>query len=123
MRCQHGTREGRTKNKAGYPALMFHGRLQPARMTGLIAACTMCARAGYKFKEVVRKRAEREDLVGVECPDCRRFYAACQTWSIVPPGAAPQCGHALQGDHCRLVCAYDKRHKSTASRVSLTVAR
>ena len=78
-------------------------------MRGLTAACTLCAGAGYKYKEVVRKRAEREDLVGVECPDCRRFYAACQTWSSVPPSAAPQCGHALQGENGRPECSHDKQ--------------
>ena len=52
---------------------------------------------GYKYKEVVRKKAEREDMLGVECTDCQRFYEACQTWNSIAPTALPKCGHAVQG--------------------------
>ena len=118
-----GLREGRTKGKAGYHALIFHERLQPARMTGLTAVGTMRAGTGYKYKEVVRKRAEREALVGVECADCWRFYAACQTWNMVPLGAAPHCGHALQGKDCRQCVLISSSHMSKARNLRLIVAR
>ena len=120
MSCRRGTEEGQTKRKAESTfSDRVHARLQetagnhilsePARVTGLTAASTLYAVAGYKYKEVVRKRAEREDLLGVECPECRRFYEACQTWSSVPPCAAPKCGHALQGENGRPECSRDKR--------------
>ena len=57
----------------------------------------MVAGPGYKYKEVARKRAEREAMLGVECPDCQRFYEACQTWNSIAPAALPKCGHAVQG--------------------------
>ncbi|BDA48139.1 probable DNA endonuclease RBBP8 at C-terminar half [Coccomyxa sp. Obi] len=50
---------------------------------------------GYKYKETVRKKAEREELLGIECVDCRKFYAAIETWGAV--GDLPACGHAVRG--------------------------
>ncbi|CAL8462867.1 g2401 [Coccomyxa elongata] len=50
---------------------------------------------GYKYKETVRKKAEREELMGIECVDCRNFYAAIETWGAV--GNLPACGHAVRG--------------------------
>jgi hypothetical protein len=54
--------------------------------------------AAYRYREVVRKKAEREALPGFECGDCARFYAACESW--LAPGDAPPppptCGHAAQ---------------------------
>lgn len=55
----------------------------------------MCIFEGYKYKEVVRKKAEREELTGIECVDCRKFYAAIETWGAV--GDLPACGHAVRG--------------------------
>lgn len=134
MSCRRGTERRADQEKGRIPfSDRVHARLQetagnhilsePARVTGLTAASTLYAVAGYKYKEVVRKRAEREDLVGVECPDCRRFYAACQTWSSVPPGAAPQCGHALQGENGRPECSRDKRpHVQSVESIAITLA-
>lgn len=59
--------------------------------------CGAVTGSGYKYKEVARKRAEREAMLGVECPDCQRFYEACQTWNSIAPAALPQCGHAIRG--------------------------
>lgn len=60
----------------------------------------MCASlsAGYKYREVVRNRAERAQLPGYECPDCTRFYDALQTWGAAPL-PPPTCGHAAPGVH------------------------
>ncbi len=60
----------------------------------LMRSSTSCA--GYKYKETVRKKAEREELTGVECVDCKKFYAAIETWGAV--GNLPACGHAVRGD-------------------------
>ena len=57
--------------------------------------CLYCTE--YKYREVVRKKAEREALRGFECADCARFYAACESW--LTPGDAPPppgCGHVAQ---------------------------
>ncbi|GMH39047.1 hypothetical protein BSKO_06945 [Bryopsis sp. KO-2023] len=50
--------------------------------------------AGFKYDEVVRKKADREMLPGFDCVDCRKFYQALSTWGHV--GEAPACGHAVQ---------------------------
>ena len=46
---------------------------------------------GYKYRDVVRKKAERELLQGFECQDCKRFYEAVASWG--PVGELPVCGH------------------------------
>ena len=56
-----------------------------------------CTGPGYKYKEVVRKKSEREAMLGVECPECQGFYEACQTWNSMAPAELPKCGHAVQG--------------------------
>ena len=40
----------------------------------------------YKYQAVIRKKAEREALVGYDCPDCKRFYEAIESWGL-PPAA------------------------------------
>ena len=57
----------------------------------------LAAGPGYKYKEVVRKKGDREAMLGVECADCQRFYEACQTWNSIAPASLPKCGHAVQG--------------------------
>ncbi len=44
----------------------------------------------------MRKKAEREELMGIECVDCRNFYAAIETWGAV--GNLPACGHPVRGE-------------------------
>lgn len=61
----------------------------------LLLTC-MSLLAGYKYREVVRNRAERAQLPGYECPDCTRFYDALQTWGAAPL-PPPTCGHAAFG--------------------------
>ncbi len=64
--------------------------------------------AGYKYREVVRKRAERAALPGYECPDCTRFYTALESWGPLPglpPGGLPACGHAAPGACVQLASA------------------
>lgn len=51
----------------------------------------------------MRKKAERAELKGIECVDCRKFYAAIETWGA--PGDLPACGHAVTGKHWKM-----KRH-------------
>ena len=59
--------------------------------------CPACfQREGYKYKETVRKKAEREELTGVECVDCKKFYAAVETWGGA--GDMPACGHPVRGE-------------------------
>ncbi|EFN55297.1 hypothetical protein CHLNCDRAFT_134248 [Chlorella variabilis] len=38
---------------------------------------------GYRYQAVVRKKAEREKLQGVECQQCKRFYAALESWGTI----------------------------------------
>uniref|UniRef100_J3MFT9 DNA endonuclease activator Ctp1 C-terminal domain-containing protein n=1 Tax=Oryza brachyantha TaxID=4533 RepID=J3MFT9_ORYBR len=38
---------------------------------------------GFKYTEPVRKKADREDLKGVECKQCKKFYDA-----VLPDGRA-----------------------------------
>ena len=50
---------------------------------------------GYKYQDVVRKKAEREQLQGFECPDCQRFYDAVRSWGYdAAPEHARRCHHA-----------------------------
>ena len=49
----------------------------------------------------MRKKAEREELTGIECGDCRKFYAAIETWGAV--GDLPACGHAVRGESSSLL--------------------
>ena len=66
-----------------------------------------CTGPGYKYKEVVRKKEEREALLGVECQDCQSFYRACQTWGTLAPAAGPECGHAMDGDApCQVLAGF-----------------
>ena len=48
--------------------------------------------AGYKYREVVRKKAEREELQGFGCADCEGFYKAVQSWGVANCDL-PMCGH------------------------------
>ena len=48
--------------------------------------------AGFKYREVVRNKAERELLQGFACPDCEGFYQAVKSWGIDSCGL-PTCGH------------------------------
>lgn len=50
----------------------------------------------YKYTEVVRKVAIREQLQGAECAACKAFYEAMATWGAAPEGGRPTCGHAVQ---------------------------
>lgn len=52
--------------------------------------------SGFKYREVVRKKAEREQLQGFDCQDCRNFYQALTSWGGTEP-PMPACGHARQG--------------------------
>ncbi|KAK9836606.1 hypothetical protein WJX74_004232 [Apatococcus lobatus] len=52
---------------------------------------------GYKYKETVRKRADREALPGFDCPDCRGFYEAMASWGHLKISQLPSCGHAPPG--------------------------
>eukprot|EP00798_Chlamydomonas_sp_ICE-L_P019481 gene19481-26142_t len=38
------------------------------------------AKAAFKYKEVVRKKDEREALQGFDCPQCKQFYDALASW-------------------------------------------
>ncbi|KAK9825186.1 hypothetical protein WJX81_004947 [Elliptochloris bilobata] len=63
---------------------------------------------GYKYREVVRNRAERAELPGYECPDCKRFYDALQTWGAAPL-PPPICGHAAPGTTGAAAAAHAQR--------------
>eukprot|EP00775_Hariotina_reticulata_P012320 gene12320-12456_t len=71
---------------------------------------------GYKYSEVVRKKADRELLSAYECEACMKFYGALQSWAGAggggegsdaaagagcAAGAAvpvrPSCGHVAPG--------------------------
>uniref|UniRef100_A0A061R785 Splicing factor 4 n=1 Tax=Tetraselmis sp. GSL018 TaxID=582737 RepID=A0A061R785_9CHLO len=60
----------------------------------------------YKFKEVVRKKAERSALPGHGCSDCQKFYEALRSWgtnaTLVP---LPECGHATRPSAQNVVCS------------------
>ncbi|PKA62896.1 Protein gamma response 1 [Apostasia shenzhenica] len=45
------------------------------------------AEKGFRFVETVRRKAERENLVGVECQQCRKFYDA-----VLPDGGKDDDG-------------------------------
>ena len=49
----------------------------------------------YKYQERVRKKADREQLVGRDCQDCAGWYAALKTLGI--GGMRPACGHDIAG--------------------------
>ena len=40
------------------------------------SSITVANKRGFKYNEPVRKKAERENLKGVECKQCRKFYEA-----------------------------------------------
>ena len=48
--------------------------------------------AGYKYREVVRKKADREQLQGFACQECEGFYRAVQSWGMANC-QLPTCGH------------------------------
>lgn len=64
---------------------------------------------GYKYQEVVRRKADREMLLGHTCPDCAGFYVALASWSPANRSTAhdggrtaaqplsPACGHGKRG--------------------------
>ncbi|KAL0051390.1 hypothetical protein WJX82_006484 [Trebouxia sp. C0006] len=54
------------------------------------------ARVGgdFKYQEVVRGKADRAALQGIQCLDCRRFYEAVNTWGHEGQ-PLPTCGHTL----------------------------
>ena len=82
------------------PCLVQHSELSSARMHVPAPADSASMSAGYKYREVVRNRAERAELPGYECPDCTRFYDALLTWGAAPL-PPPTCGHAAPGAHCK----------------------
>lgn len=51
-------------------------------------------KGGFKYQEVVRRKADRDDLPGFDCADCKAFYDALATWGHVHE--APACGHAIK---------------------------
>ncbi|KAK9808228.1 hypothetical protein WJX73_000518 [Symbiochloris irregularis] len=57
--------------------------------------------AGYKYREVVRRKDEREALQGFDCENCKRFYQAISSWGPMANLPAPSCGHAVTGDLAR----------------------
>ena len=63
--------------------------------------CHSCCAGGeprYKYQERVRKKADREQLVGRECQDCAGWYAALKTLGIGGMrDSRPTCGHAAAG--------------------------
>ena len=58
----------------------------------------------YKFKETVRRKADREALQGFDCPDCRGFYEAMASWGHLKVSQLPSCGHAPPGMLFHLDC-------------------
>lgn len=53
---------------------------------------------GYKYSEVVRRKEDRALLNGFDCPSCKAFYEAVESWGgAFPTGAAPSCGHQIAG--------------------------
>ncbi len=77
-------------------------RALTAAAADLIVCLWCCATDGqprYKYQERVRKKADREKLVGRDCQDCAGWYAALKTLGI--GGMAdtrPACGHAVGGE-------------------------
>lgn len=65
--------------------------------TGMGNAGTGQCGPGYKYKETVRKRADREALPGFDCPDCKGFYEAMASWGHLKVSQMPSCGHAPPG--------------------------
>lgn len=55
---------------------------------------TAMRRGGFKYQEVVRRRADRDDMPGFDCADCKAFYDALATWGHVHD--APACGHTIK---------------------------
>jgi FtsZ-binding cell division protein ZapB len=51
---------------------------------------------GFKHREVIRKKEDREKLQGFECQDCKRFYDAMEKWGAI--GVLPQCQHHLNAN-------------------------
>ncbi len=52
--------------------------------------------AGYKYHDVVRRRSDREQLKGIECEHCKRFYDAMESWGTF--NRPPPCGHIKPGN-------------------------
>lgn len=62
-------------------------------------------RAGYKYRDVVRKKAEREQLQGFTCPDCEGFFRAVLSWD--KNAKLPTCDHG-RGVQLKSLEAWDR---------------
>ncbi|KAF2319413.1 hypothetical protein GH714_015625 [Hevea brasiliensis] len=54
----------------------------------------MAGQKGFKYVEPVRKKAERDNLKGVECKQCKKFYDA-----VLPNGGKDADGN-IQNFRC-----------------------
>ena len=66
---------------------------------GAVAGTAGAGAVGYRYQAVVRQKAEREKLQGVECQQCRRFYCALESWGTIgQEHVRLACGHVQKGE-------------------------
>eukprot|EP00887_Chlorella_sp_A99_P001257 scaffold14.g1257.t1 len=86
---------GQPTAQPAVPALRQHQDRQQLQQAAPHQPASHPPPGGYKYQEVVRKRAEREALTGFACQECARFYQAVATWgqAAAEQAGAPRCQH------------------------------
>lgn len=85
-------------NLSMFKAILFTAEAQLIHLAicnGMQRAEIVCMHPGYKYREVVRRKDEREALQGFDCENCKRFYQAITSWGPIANLPTPACGHAV----------------------------